>query len=88
MPHWRIAAGQQLRRRGWEDEIVVYNDLSGDTHLLSAPAWLLLAALQSACANAAALAERLELDPDDLPDLERMLSSLHQLGLVEQASPQ
>jgi PqqD family protein of HPr-rel-A system len=90
VPRWGIAPGQLLRHRGWDEVVVVYNDLSGDTHLLSAAAWTLLSALQDgpdAQSDSAALAERLELDPDDLPQLDAMLASLSQLGLVELAAP-
>ena len=41
MLKWRIAPGQNLRHRVWGEECVLYNDLSGDTHLLG------LAALDS-----------------------------------------
>lgn len=35
MQTWRLATGSLLWRE-WEDEIVVYNDASGDTHRLDA----------------------------------------------------
>ena len=33
---WQISAVRQLHWRYWQDEAVVYNDTSGDTHLLDA----------------------------------------------------
>lgn len=50
-----MSAGQSLRRQDWDGEAVLFNDLSGATHLLSPLAiWLL---------------ERLEAAPDDIPGL-------------------
>ena len=47
-----MTEGQSLRRREWDGEAVLFNDLSGATHLLSPVAlWLL---------------ERLEAGPDDI----------------------
>ena len=31
---WLLSPGQKLTRHGWEGEYLLYNDLSGDTHLL------------------------------------------------------
>jgi PqqD family protein of HPr-rel-A system len=52
---WRIAPGQQLAARGWNDEFVLYNNLSGDTHLLDGDSMALLAHLQTGPASLAAL---------------------------------
>lgn len=61
-PHrWRLADGQRLSRREWDGEAVLFNDLSGSTHLLSSTAvWLL---------------ERLAAAPDDIPGLAAALES-------------
>ena len=82
MRRWGIAPGQSLRHRGWQDEHVVYNDLSGDTHLLSSAAWELLAALQQQPLATLELAEQLGLDLADSADLTTTLDSLRQLGLL------
>lgn len=89
MSAWGIAAGQRLRHRCWQDEVVIYNDLSGDTHLLSGAAWTLLEQLQAAGMplDPRALAVRLGLDADDQADLDTLLASLHQLALVAPAAP-
>lgn len=56
-----MSAGQSLRRREWDGEAVLFNDLSGATHLLSPVAlWLL---------------ERLEAAPGDLPGLASALDA-------------
>lgn len=86
---WRITPGQQLAARGWEDEFVLFNNLSGDTHLLDADSMSLLDRLQLAPASIAALAVALGSDllPEDiaaLPDtLATMLAELKSLYLVE-----
>ena len=43
---WRLVPGQALLHRGWDDAFVLYNDLSGDTHLLSGDAMALLVGLR------------------------------------------
>lgn len=43
---WRLNSCQRLEFRGWEDEFVVYNDLSGDTHLIDGLAMHLLTILR------------------------------------------
>lgn len=85
MTRWAIAAGQQLRHRCWQDEYVVYNDLSGDTHLLSSIAWEVLSVLKGQSSDSAGLAGALGLDgdPDTGAELQDLLSSLHQLGLLD-----
>lgn len=43
---WRLTPGQRLRQRDFGDESVLYNDLSGDTHLLGGSAIHVLELLQ------------------------------------------
>lgn len=58
---WRVTEGQMLRRCEWDDEVVLFNDLSGATHLLSPTAcWLL---------------DRLAVNPDDVPGLATALEA-------------
>lgn len=83
MNSWRIAPGQQLALRGWDGEYVLYNDLSGDTHLLGEAAVALLRRLQQAPAPAAALCDACEdAGADEVLALLAQLQSLH---LVEPA---
>ncbi|MDB5905926.1 MAG: hypothetical protein JWP34_40 [Massilia sp.] len=91
-PHldtWRIAPGQTLRRREWQGEHVLYNDLSGDTHLLPDSTIHLLLALQQAPAAAPALAAvlRAAFEADDgeidAAAVEALLAELAALALVE-----
>ncbi len=71
---WRLVPGQALLHRGWDDAWVLYNDLSGDTHLLSGDAMDLLLALRDG-----------DVDPAELaaPELADLLASLRQLELIE-----
>jgi PqqD family protein of HPr-rel-A system len=86
---WRVTPGQHLAHRGWQDEFVVYNNLSGDTHLIDGDTLALLTQLRLAPATVASLTQALGagLPPDDLaalPDtLDAMLDSLQHLYLVE-----
>jgi PqqD family protein of HPr-rel-A system len=75
---WRIAPGQQLAARGWEDEFVLFNNLSGDTHLLDADSMALLEQLQQGPSSAAALARTVagDVHPDDAAELPETISSL------------
>jgi PqqD family protein of HPr-rel-A system len=63
-PIWRLAPGQRLLYRCWDGECVLYNDLSGDTHLLDEFALALLEQVQRAPQAAAQLAAAFGLDPD------------------------
>jgi PqqD family protein of HPr-rel-A system len=78
---YRLTPGQQLRRREWDDEVVLYNDLSGDTHLLSLDATALLLALQEGPRTAPALAQLF--GASDTAGLQAMLDELADLALIE-----
>lgn len=86
---WRLARGQKLDARVWDEEAVVYNDLSGATHLVDAVALHLLRTLQAASATEAALAHavRAEFDTDADDAVEAhvaaTLLALTKLALVE-----
>lgn len=86
---WRLMHGQSLRYRCWDDDAVLYNDLSGATHLLGPAALCVLEALRPGPASAAALASRLlsEFDVDDAAalggELDVLLRELSQLSLIE-----
>jgi PqqD family protein of HPr-rel-A system len=88
-PTWRLVPGQRLQYRCWEGECVLYNDLSGDTHLLDELALAVLEELQVAPRSAAQLAAAFELAPDAAPDgddgalLATLLDDLAALQLVE-----
>lgn len=77
---WHLTPGQALLRYGWDGEFVLYNDLSGDTHLLTASACALLDCLQGAPAGHTILAQACEMEADAA---EALLFDLEQLSLVE-----
>jgi PqqD family protein of HPr-rel-A system len=85
---WRVVPGQSLVFREWDGEAVLYNDLSGSTHLLDGAAIDVLQALRAHPADAATLAAglagRFEADADELSVMiEDMLAGLATLDLVE-----
>ena len=82
-PIWRLAPGQRLVHRCHDGECVLFNDLSGDTHLLAEPTLVLLHTLRDTPQSMDALAAA---DPDTLADLQEVLADLAALYLVE-ASP-
>lgn len=73
-----------------DEEAVIYNDLSGDTHLLSGIAASLLERLRQGPADrdslAGFLASEWDLDGDIVPTAlaEQLLSELATLSLIEQ----
>ena len=89
---WQALPGQRLRLRVWDDEGVVYNDLSGDTHLLGAPALHLLAAIAASGASetalSAALRDAFDFDPEHDVAAERdtLLAELAHLHLIERTA--
>lgn len=85
---WRVIPGQTLVYRCWDDEAVLYNDLSGATHLLGPAGVCLLEALRTGPADEAALAAALlvefDIDADFLAEeLASVLDSLARLDLIE-----
>lgn len=67
---WRIAEGQALRHYGWDGEFVLYNDVSGDTHVIDAAAMSLLLALR---ASPGASSQALCAAPGLLEDLQSLV---------------
>jgi PqqD family protein of HPr-rel-A system len=87
-PHavWRLMAGQLLRSKTWDGvEHLLYNDLSGDTHLLGADALDLLLLLQRADSDEVTLAAALMAPGDANPsdEVAAILADLARLSLVE-----
>jgi len=88
-PKWRIVPGVRLHWRSWEDEFVVYDSDSGDTHLLNQVSGDILKVLESESPTISDLAVRLAESQKVQPDgelsayLERLLAKLERLGLIE-----
>lgn len=61
---WRLSTGQAFTFRQYGDEFVVYNDLSGATHLLADSAVHLLSVLQQGAQSGASLCATLALALD------------------------
>ena len=77
---WSLRPGQTLQYRHWDGEYVLYNDLSGDTHLLGELAVALLLALRAGPATRQALAGTLkaefDVDAADLADFDAETNDL------------
>ena len=86
---WRVISDSALHFRCWDNEYVIYNKLSGDTHLLGQTAGMILLRLQENPTNLMTLAEylalflRVELDEKFLFHIEHILADLEMLALVE-----
>ena len=61
---WQLTPGQSVLARQYDDEFVLFNDLSGDTHLLGASAMQVLRLLQPAPASLDTVADALALAAD------------------------
>lgn len=82
---WKLIEGQTLEHRSWDDEYVVYNDLSGDTHLFGADAMHLLLRLRAGPADEEGLAAALQVEAADREALALTLDELGALALIERA---
>lgn len=83
---WQLLPGQALQHRLWEDECVLYNDLTGDTHRLDAAALEVLLALQDGPLDLPSLCRKLDLDApgaDDMAAIEATLCALAAIALVK-----
>ena len=82
---------QALHFRCWNNEFVVYNSLSGDTHLLDEAAAHILLELQQAPADvvmlAASVASILQIEMSDewVSQIGQILADLDGLSLIEQS---
>lgn len=84
-PMWKLIDGQMLDHRSWDEEFVVYNDVTGDTHLLGVDAMHLLLCLRGGPADEDALACALDVRPDEREALGLTLADLGALYLIEGA---
>jgi PqqD family protein of HPr-rel-A system len=81
---WRLVPGQALLHHGAGDEHLVFNDLSGDTHLLDAQAMQVLHALQAGPLTPAQLQGSCS-DADEPEAITALLAELQDLKLVQPA---
>lgn len=88
-PKWQVAGGKEFLLRSWDDEFVVYNGATGDTHLLGLVAAQVMLKLQQTPMDAARLAEwvapLLQTEPDDelVFVIEQILTDFDSLGIIE-----
>jgi PqqD family protein of HPr-rel-A system len=87
---WRLIRGQSLQFKSWDGEAVLYNQLSGDTHLLGENAIHLLQALQAsdleqdAVVDSLCAAFQVVRDADAEREAAALLAELSALSLIEQ----
>lgn len=82
---WQLVPGQLLRHMAWGDEAVLYNELSGDTHLVDADVIAVLLALRAGPASVTELCARLDGGADAAAGIGTVLAGLRPLALVERA---
>ncbi|CAH1084923.1 HPr-rel-A system PqqD family peptide chaperone [Candidatus Nitrotoga sp. 1052] len=88
---WQVISDQAVNCCSWDDELVFYNKLSGDTHLLGSAAAQVLLELRQSPLNALLLTEALapRLQADNIMheefsfQIEHLLNELNTLGLIE-----
>jgi PqqD family protein of HPr-rel-A system len=91
--NWRLRTGQSLRTLAGDDESVIFNDLSGETHLLSAVAVSLLERLRKGPADFPGICAALETawEFESSAELQRVVlaltDELDTLGLIEPSVP-
>lgn len=89
---WRLSVASPLPLRVWDGEVVVYNPLSGDTHLLDVLTGELLRVIMTGPAAVASLrrsaAQFLDVADDDRlgQHVGQALAALDELGLIEPAA--
>ena len=90
---WRLAEGSSLVWKLWDDEYVVFDQGSGDTHLLDLVAGEVLRVLERQPETAGDLVRRvasaLEIEADDAlrRHVDQTLGQLHRAGLIESPAP-
>ena len=88
-PKWQVADENEFLFRSWDDEFVVYNGATGDTHLLGLVAAQVMLKLQQTPTDAVSLAEWVaplqQIEPDDefVLFIEQILTDFDSLGIIE-----
>ncbi len=81
---WRLVPGQALLHHGAGDEHLVFNDLSGDTHLIDAQAMQVLHALRAGPLAPAQLQDLCG-EAEAPESIDALLAELQHLMLVQPA---
>ena len=86
---WKLKSEHSLQLRCWGDECVVYNDLSGDTHLVGSVGAQILHILQRSPSDSALLNKSIasflntEINDELILQLEQILMDFDKLALIE-----
>ncbi|NOT67764.1 MAG: HPr-rel-A system PqqD family peptide chaperone [Methylophilaceae bacterium] len=86
---WHATTGGSLHWRAWDDEMVIYNNTSGDTHLLGVDAAQILLLFEQAPADLGIVSEQFatgfpaETHEESTLQIEQILLQLHELALIE-----
>lgn len=89
---WQLPAGGELLWQTWDEEVIVFNTASGQTHLLDALSAAALKEIEDHPGSIARLtirlAERFEIDTTDLfRRLIEVCARFDELGLLEPRRP-
>jgi PqqD family protein of HPr-rel-A system len=85
---WKVRAENRLVWERWEQDAVVYDSASGETHLLNALAFEALMLLRDYPMDAFDLARRLADEFDDFdartlePQMQRLIDNFDELGII------
>jgi PqqD family protein of HPr-rel-A system len=85
---WKVPASGMLLWEQWNDEYIVYNARSGETHFLNELAAKALKALEDFPCNAEQLAQKMTVQHElemafRIADMERLIQEFDSLGLIE-----
>jgi len=89
---WRVLRAEELYWRRWDEQYVVYDSGSGQTHVLDPAAALLIQLLGERSFEAFELSEKMasllhvDADAEFQERLQQTLSKLEELSLIETAS--
>jgi len=90
---WELAEGSRLHWISWDDEYVIFDEGSGDTHLLDLMTAEVLRALEQSPGAESALIERvavrLDIDPDAALErrIREAIQKFREAGLVQPTQP-
>lgn len=87
-PCWRLPRGAELLWQSWDEEVIVFNTASGQTHLLDALSAAVLKEIQNRPSTVSqltnAFAERFNFEPESLSQrLADICARFDELGLAE-----
>lgn len=92
LTRWRVPDKKNLFWEPWDTNYILFNELSGETHLLNEFAAEALQILETYPADEMELAERLSMvfsieAAEVLPHMPRLLEEFDKLGLIAPDSP-